>query len=79
MDERASRDPRALSPRKKASGDPSQTWGRKKRGPVAKHVWLATAAAGRIHAKRGARFFDERSAPNRKISVPSLPLRLRSA
>jgi len=25
MDERASRDPRALSPRKKASGDPSQT------------------------------------------------------
>ena len=26
-----------------------------------------------------ARFFDERNAPNRKISVPSLPLRLRSA
>jgi len=26
-----------------------------------------------------ARFFNERNAPNRKISVPSLPLRLRSA
>jgi hypothetical protein len=48
-------------PAKKASGDPSQTRAGGEARVVSDH------SRGQIHAKRGARFFDEVNVPNRKI------------